>query len=57
MKRIVIGMMLLSAATLAAQGRGGRGQGGDGQQLQGIAPGLPPGQRWVRLAPVPDTNE
>src|SRR6266511_3623527 len=56
MKRFVIRIILLSAATLAAQGRGGRGQGG-GEQIQGIAPGQPPGQRWVRLAPIPEPNE
>src|SRR4051812_35712864 len=48
-------LLLLSAATLSAQGRGGRG--GAGAPGQGIAPGLPPGQRWVRLAPVPEPNE
>src|ERR1043165_7683842 len=48
-------ILLLSAATLSAQGRGGRGDAG--APGQGIAPGLPPGQRWVRLAPVPEPNE
>jgi len=48
-------ILLLSAATLSAQGRGGRGDAG--APGQGIAPGLPPGQRWVRLAPVPEANE
>jgi N-acetylneuraminic acid mutarotase len=58
-KRVIIGLILLSAATLAAQGRGGRGQGrGDGAGLQGIAPNASPGVgRWTRLAPVPETNE
>ena len=50
-------ILLLSAATLSAQGRGGRGGDGAGAPGQGIAPGLPPGQRWVRLAPVPEPNE
>src|SRR5215213_2708301 len=36
-------IVLLSSAGLAAQ--------------QGIAPGVQPGQRWVRLAPVPEANE
>src|SRR5258705_10318856 len=55
MKRFVISVLLLSAATLAAQGRGGRG--GDGQ-IHGIAPGQPPAAaRWVRLAPIPESNE
>ncbi|PYR82145.1 MAG: hypothetical protein DMF87_02780 [Acidobacteria bacterium] len=49
-------ILLLSAATLSAQGRGGRG-GDAGAPGQGIAPGVPPGQRWVRLAPVPEPNE
>ena len=57
MKRVVLAMVLLSAVTLAAQGRGGRGGDGAGAPGQGIAPGLPPGQRWVRLAPVPEPNE
>src|SRR5258705_9214760 len=66
MRQIVVSMLLLSAVALGAhpstllgvpraevegQGRGGRG--GD----QGIAPGQPPGQRWVRLAPIPEPNE
>jgi N-acetylneuraminic acid mutarotase len=55
MKRFVILVLLLSAVALGAQGRGGRG--GDGQ-IQGIAPGQPPGAgRWVRLAPIPEPNE
>src|SRR4029077_17355064 len=54
MKRVIISMVVLSSVALAAQGRGGRG--GDGQ-IQGIAPGQPPGQRWVRLAPIPEPNE
>ena len=55
MKRFVISVLLLSAVALGAQGRGGRG--GDGQ-IQGIAPGQPPGAgRWVRLAPIPEPNE
>src|SRR5437762_7238549 len=49
-------ILLLSAATLSAQGRG-RGGDGTGAPGPGIAPGLPPGQRWVRLAPVPEPNE
>src|SRR5258705_13535517 len=69
MRQIVVSMLLLSAVALGAhpstllgvpraevegQGRGGRGgRGGD----QGIAPGQPPGQRWVRLAPIPEPNE
>ena len=57
MKRVVLAMVLLSAVTLAAQGRGGRGGDGAGAPGQGIAPSLPPGQRWVRLAPVPEPNE
>src|SRR5258705_12906893 len=54
MKGLVIPILLMSAVTLGAQGRGGRG--GDGQR-QGIGPGQPPGQRWVRLAPIPEPNE
>src|SRR3954466_1058430 len=59
MKRVVIALMLLSAATLAAQGqgRGGRGGGGQGGGA-GLNTGQPPGLgRWVRLAPVPEMNE
>ena len=53
---VLTSILLLSTVALAAQGRGGRGQG-DGQ-IQGIAPGQPPGgARWVRLAPVPEPNE
>src|ERR1044071_89796 len=48
-------LVLLSATTLSAQGRVRRGDAG--APGQGIAPGLPPGQRWVRLAPVPEMNE
>ena len=59
MKRtVLISILLLSAVGLGAQGRGGRGQGGGDGQLQGIAPGQPPGAgRWTRLAPVPEPNE
>jgi len=58
MKRTILTcILLLSTVTLAAQGRGGRGGEGAGAPGQGIAPGLPPGQRWVRLAPVPEPNE
>jgi N-acetylneuraminic acid mutarotase len=59
MKRtVLISILLLSAVGLGAQGRGGRGQGGGDGQLQGIAPGQPPGAgRWTRLAPIPEPNE
>jgi N-acetylneuraminic acid mutarotase len=55
---VLISILLLSAVGLGAQGRGGRGQGGGDGQLQGIAPGQPPGAgRWTRLAPIPEPNE
>jgi N-acetylneuraminic acid mutarotase len=54
MKRLIISILFLSTVALAAQGRGGRGDG----QIQGIAPGQPPGgARWTRLAPIPEPNE
>src|SRR5262245_22619064 len=57
MKRaVLLSILLVSAVSLAAQGRGGRGQG-DGQ-IQGIGPGQPAGAaRWTRLAPIPESNE
>src|SRR4029079_12610788 len=54
MKRTILVMIVAAAVGVAAQGRGGRGDG----QIQGIAPGQPPGGgRWTRLAPVPEPNE
>src|SRR5882672_12846398 len=49
MRQIVVSMLLLSAVALGAQGRGGRG--GDPSTPLGT------GQRWVRLAPIPEPNE
>src|SRR3954467_15991485 len=62
MKRGVIGILLLSAATLGAQGqgqgRGGRGGGQGNGGGAGINTGQPNGfGRWVRLAPGPELNE
>ena len=54
MKRTIFVMIVAAAVGVAAQGRGGRGDG----QIQGIAPGQPPGgARWTRLAPIPEPNE
>ena len=50
MKRVIISMVVLASVTLGAQGRGGRG--GEGQ-IQGIAPGQPPGHRGQPTRPDP----